>query len=195
LTALRGITTLIMRGENIDGLPESLGTIAKEGIYGLPLSVWVAAVVLLVTATIISHSPLGWRLFALGSSSYSAKMSGVSATRLKLFVFAFTGFLTALATVVDVPRLPKIEAGIGAEFELLVVTCVVVGGVSISGGRGTLTGVMLAVVLMTLIRPTLTFLDIGEAGEKWTKAIQGMFILLAVTGDSIVSRPAAQRRR
>ena len=193
LTALRGITTLIMRGENIDGLPESLGALTKNGIIGLPISVWAAAVVLLVTAVIISHTSLGWRLFALGSSSYSAKMSGLSATHLKLFVFAFTGFLTALATVVDVPRLPKIEAGIGTEFELLVVTCVVVGGVSISGGRGSLTGVMLAVLLMTLIRPALTFLDIGEAGEKWTKAIQGLFILLAIISDSIVSRRTAQR--
>jgi hypothetical protein len=70
---------------------------------------------------------------------------GLSATRLKLFVFAYTGFLTAVATLVDVPRLPKIEAGIGSGFELLVVTCVVVGGVSISGGRGKLRGVLLAV--------------------------------------------------
>ena len=58
------------------------------------------------------------------------------------------------------------------------VTCIVVGGVSITGGRGTLTGVSLAVVLMTMIRPMLTFLAVGESGEKWTKAIQGLFILL-----------------
>ena len=86
------------------------------------------------------------------------------------------------------PRLPKIESGIGSEFELLVVTCVVVGGVAISGGQGRLIGVLLAVVLMTMIRPVLTFMDIGEAGEKWTRAIQGMFILLAVVTDSLSSR-------
>jgi len=90
-----------------------------------------------------------------------------------------------VATIVDVPRLPKIESGIGAELELLVVTCVVVGGVSISGGRGTLTGVVLAVLLMTMVRPVLTFLDVGEAGEKWTKAIHGLFIVLAITADSM----------
>jgi ribose/xylose/arabinose/galactoside ABC-type transport system permease subunit len=115
-------------------------------------------------------------------------MTGLSPARLKLFAFAYTGFLTALATLVDVPRLPKIEAGIGVEFELLVVTCVVVGGVSIRGGRGTLPGVILAVWFMTMVRPVLTFLDIGEAGEKWTKAIQGLFILLAVVGDSLSGR-------
>jgi ribose/xylose/arabinose/galactoside ABC-type transport system permease subunit len=188
LTALRGVTTLIMRGENIDGLPQSLGKLTKEGILGLPLSVWTALGVIAFTAILISYAPLGRRLFALGGSPYAARVAGLSDKRLKLFVFAYTGFLTALATVVDVPRLPKIESGIGSEFELLVVTCVVVGGVSITGGRGRLVGVLLAVVLMSMIRPALTFLDIGESGEKWTKAIQGLFILLAVVGDSLQTR-------
>lgn len=188
LTALRGVTTLIMGGKNIDGLPESLGQITKYGILGMPISVWTALLVIVVTGLIITKTPLGRRLFAVGSSQYSAKMVGLSETRLKLFVFAYTGFLTALATVVDIPRLPKIESGIGIGFELLVVTCVVVGGVSISGGKGKLRGVLLAVLLMTMIRPALTFMDIGEAGEKWTRAIQGMFIMLAVITDSLLSR-------
>ena len=188
LTALRGISTLIMGGENIDRLPPGLESLSKVGILGVPISIWAAAVTVALTAAIISWTPLGRRLYALGSSLHSARFAGLSEHRLKLFVFAYTGFLTALATIVDVPRLPKIEAGIGVGFELLVVTCVVVGGVSIAGGRGRLAGVLLAVVLMTMIRPVLTFMDIGEAGEKWTKAIQGMFILLAVLIDSIVSR-------
>jgi ribose/xylose/arabinose/galactoside ABC-type transport system permease subunit len=195
LTALRGITTLAMRGENIDGLPRSIQVLTKQGMFGLPIGVWIAAFVIVLTAAIISQTPLGRQLFAVGSSSYSARMAGLSTTRLKLFVFAYTGFLTALATVVDVPRLPKIEAGIGSGFELLVVTCVVVGGVSISGGRGRIAGVVLAVVLMTMVRPVLTFLDVGEAGEKWTKAIQGLFILLAVVIDSIMSRRGGREQR
>ncbi|MGD9854979.1 MAG: ABC transporter permease [Planctomycetaceae bacterium] len=195
LTALRGAATLLMRGENIDGLPEGLQSMSKTGFWGLPIGVWTAIAVLLVTGLILTHTALGRRLCALGSSAYAAKMTGLSETRLKLFAFAYTGFLTALATVVDVPRLPKIESGIGTGFELLVVTCVVVGGVSISGGRGRLTGVVLAVVLLTMVRPVLTFLDVGEAGEKWTKAIQGLFILLAVITDTIVSRHSAGRAR
>jgi ribose/xylose/arabinose/galactoside ABC-type transport system permease subunit len=187
LTGLRGATTWIMGGENIDGLPDFVGRLAKTGFLGLPIGVWTAGVVILCTGTIVTCTPLGRRLYALGSSSHAARLAGLSERRLKLFVFAYTGFLTALATVVDVPRLPKIEAGYGSEFELLVVTCVVVGGVSVSGGRGNLTGVVLAVFLMTMIRPVLTYLDVGESGEKWTKAIQGLFILLAVVGDSLLS--------
>ena len=183
-----------MSPENIDTLPEGLSAFAKQGAIGVPLSIWTAAAVIGVTGVLIRQTPLGRRLYALGSSPESARMAGLHERRLKLFVFAFTGFLTALATVVDVPRLPKIEAGIGSEFELLVVTCVVVGGVSIAGGRGTLSGVLLAVVLLTMIRPVLTFLDIGEAGEKWTKAIQGLFILLAVIFDNAFVRTSIRER-
>lgn len=194
LTAFRGATTLLMQGENIDALPNALGEAAKYGFAGLPLGIWVALTVVGATAVLIHRTPLGRHLFAVGSSAYSAKMVGLPRNRIKLFAFAYVGFLTALATIVDVPRLPKIEAGIGNGFELLVVTCVVVGGVSITGGRGTLTGVVLAVILLTMMRPMLTFLDVGEAGEKWTKAIQGAFIILAVVMDSwFARRPTKQR--
>lgn len=189
LTALRGATTLIMQGRNIGGLPTSLTRAAKEGYGGVPIGVWVACSVLLMTYVIIAWTPIGRRVFAVGSSRYAAAMCGLSERRMKLFAFCYTGFLTALATLVEVPRLPKIESGIGLEFELLVVTCVVVGGVSITGGRGTLLGVILAVILMTMIRPVLTFLEIGEQAEKWTNAIQGMFIAVAVIGDSLLRPP------
>jgi ribose/xylose/arabinose/galactoside ABC-type transport system permease subunit len=188
LTALRGATMLIMRGENIDGLPETLTSNAKYGMAGVPLALWVCAGVVGFTALLISWTPLGRQLFAVGSSPHAAQMAGLSQRRLKTLAFAYVGFLTALAAIVDIPRLPKIESGIGVGFELLVVTCVVVGGVSISGGRGTIWGVLLAVVLMTMIRPALTFFDLGESGEKWTKAIQGAFIILAVVTDSLLSR-------
>jgi len=184
LTALRGLTMIIMQGQNIDGLPQHLQNATKFGVGGMPLSIWVATIVIAATAVLIHFLPIGKQLFAIGSSDYSARMVGLPVQKLKLFAFTYVGFLTAVATIVDVPRLPKIEAGIGVGFELLVVTCVVVGGVSISGGRGKLSGVLLAVVLLTMIRPVLTFLDIGEAGEKWTKAVQGGFIVLAVVADS-----------
>lgn len=183
LTALRGVTALVMRGGNIQGLPDELTRWTKQGPLGLPLSVWAATLVIAMTAWIIHRTAFGRRLYAIGSSRHSAAMAGLSEGRLKRMVFAYTGFLVAMATIVDVPRLPQIEAGIGSDLELLVVTCVVVGGVAISGGRGTLTGVTLAVLLMTMIRPMLTFLAVGESGEKWTKAIQGLLILVAVVND------------
>lgn len=188
MVALRGATTLVMRGKTIQGLPEELSRSMKQGWLGLPLSIWAAGAVIIMTGWIVHRTALGRRLYAIGSSPQSALMSGLAIGRLKRFAFAYTGFLTALATIVDVPRLPQIESGIGSELELLVITCVVVGGASISGGRARLRGVMLSVILMTLIRPLLTFMAVGESGEKWTKAIQGVLILIAVVTDQILER-------
>ncbi|MBL8817063.1 MAG: ABC transporter permease [Planctomyces sp.] len=188
MTALRGLTTIVMGGKNIDGLPPALQDAAKRGWFGVPVSVWVASLVVLMTSLLFYRMPLGRRIYAAGSSPASARAAGLHIQRIQVFTFAWAGFLTAVATLVDVPRLPWIESGIGSDLELLVITCVVVGGVSISGGRGDLSSVLAAVVLMTMIRPVLTFLDVGEMGEKWTRAIQGVFILLAVIADQISIR-------
>ena len=188
LSIFRGATTLAMSGENIAGLPEHLTRASKVGWGGVPLSIWVAAGVVAGTAFLLRVTPWGQQCFAAGSNPATAATLGLPVRRLKLGAFAYVGLLTAVAVVVDVPRLPKIEAGIGVGLELLVVTCVVVGGVSITGGRGSIGGVLLAVVLMTMVRPVLTFLDVGEEGEKWTKAIQGAFIMLAVIADRLSSR-------
>jgi ribose/xylose/arabinose/galactoside ABC-type transport system permease subunit len=188
LTALRGLATWTMGGRNIDDLPEGLTQVTKYGFFGIPLSVWTVGFVIGVTWLLLYHTSVGTRVFAVGSSPFAARMVGVSERPLKLFVFGYAGLLTAVATVVDVPRLPTIESGIGVGLELLVVTCVVVGGTSISGGRGTLSGVLLAVLLMTMVRPVLTFMDVGAAGEKWAKAIQGAFIVMAIIADSVWNR-------
>ena len=109
LTALRGLTMIVMGGENIDGLPTGLQSITKVGILGVPLSIWVAFAVIGGTFVLIHWTALGRQLFAIGSSEYSARMLGLPVAKLKLFAFTYVGFLTALATIVEVPRLPKIE--------------------------------------------------------------------------------------
>jgi ribose/xylose/arabinose/galactoside ABC-type transport system permease subunit len=81
--------------------------------------------------------------------------------------------------------LSVIEPGVGSGFELLAVTCVVVGGTSISGGKGTIAGTFLAAILLSAIRPTLIFLKLGPSASYWERAIQGAFILAAVLIDHV----------
>ena len=79
MTALRGVTTtLVMRGGNIQGLPDGLTRWTKQGLYGIPLGVWVAVMVVALTAWIIHRTPLGRRIYAVGSSPHSAMMAGLS---------------------------------------------------------------------------------------------------------------------
>ena len=84
---------------------------------------------------------------------------------LKLFAFTLTGLLVGVAAVVSVPRLGIIQSNVGLGFELLVVTCVVVGGTSLSGGRGTIAGSVLAALLLGVVSPMLIFLHLGRLGN------------------------------
>ena len=190
LTVLHGITLTLLNGQEITDMPPGLRAIGLGTFLAVPVSVWTALAVALLAMGLARETPLGRRLYAAGSNPEAARLSGLSLGRLTLFAFTLTGFLTAVAAAVSVPRLSVIESGVGQGFELLVVTCVVVGGTSISGGRGTVFGSVLAALLLGLVRPALIFLRLGESAAYWEKAIQGAFILAAVLADHLGRRPA-----
>jgi ribose/xylose/arabinose/galactoside ABC-type transport system permease subunit len=188
LTALRGLTEWLMGGEWITDLPAGLKFFGTGSVLLIPLSLWVAAAVIVCSIVLARRTRLGLRIYAVGGNPLAARMAGLSIRRAKIFVFALTGFLTAIATLVSVTQLSVIESGIGVEFEMLVVTCVVVGGASISGGRGTIAGSLLAVLLLGTVRTFLIFLRLGEMSTYWERAIQGAFILGAVLLDHLARR-------
>ena len=98
-------------------------------------------------------------------------------------MFAFCGLFVAIGTLIAATEIPVIESGIGTGFGLLVITCVLVGGTSIQGGRGTIFGTVVGVALLGLISTFLIFLKLGEALSFWERAIQGTVILAAVLID------------
>ncbi len=188
LTALRGTTELLMGGRWITGLPAGLRFLGVGTMDGMRVSLWAAAFVIVIAILLARETPLGRRIYAAGSNPQAARLAGLSLTRLKLFVFTLTGLLVGVATVVSVPQLSTIESGIGVGLELFVVTAVVVGGASISGGKGTIVGTLLGVLLLGIVRTVLIFLNLGERMVYWERAIQGAFILVAVLVDHFARR-------
>ncbi len=185
LVALRGLTEFVMGGQWIAGLPPELRYLGTGRPMGVPVCIWVAGAVVALSIVLTRLTPLGRRIYAVGSNPSAARLAGVSAGRIKLLVFALTGLLVGVATVVSVPQLSVIESGIGVGRELLVVTCVVVGGTSISGGRGSIVGSLLAAALLVTIGTVLIYLKLGPGATYWQRAIQGGFILLAVLVDHL----------
>ena len=188
LTVLQGINLTLINGQFITDLPPALRFFGIGQFLGIPISLWTAAVVVCLAILIARETPLGRRIYASGSNPEAARLAGLPVRGLKLFVFTLTGFLTAVAAVVSVPKLGVIDSGVGQGLELLVVTCVVVGGTSISGGRGTVTGSVLAALLLSVISPMLIFLRLGPSVTYWERAIQGAFILVAVLADHLTSK-------
>lgn len=187
LSILRGCTELVMAGEWITDLPSSLRFIGTGSVLGAPVCLWTALLVAIASIAIARLTPVGRAVYAVGSNAEGAWLAGLSLVRTKLFVFALSGFLTAAATVVSVPQLSVVEAGVGRGFELLVVTCVVVGGTSIRGGVGTVIGALLGVLLLSMVRTVLIFLRLGETATYWERTVQGGFILAAVLADHLTS--------
>jgi ribose/xylose/arabinose/galactoside ABC-type transport system permease subunit len=183
LSALRGVTELLMDGRWITDLPAGLRTLGTGTWLGVPLSVWVAVLCVALSIWITQRTPLGRRLYAIGSNPDAARLAGLPIGPIKLFAFAFTGLLTAVAALTSVPQLSVIESGMGTGFELFVVTAVVVGGTSIRGGVGTIAGTVLAVMLLGIVRSVLLFSKLGDMATYWERAIQGLFILGAVLAD------------
>lgn len=187
LTALRGINELLMGGKWITDLSPGLRFWGTGYFAGIPVSLWIALIVIILSIILARRTPLGRRIYAVGSNPEAARLAGLSIRKIKIFVFALTGFLTAVATIISVTRLSVIESGIGVGFELLVVTCVVVGGTSISGGRGNISGTLLGVLLLGMVGTVLIFLRLGEMSTYWERAVQGSFILLAVLVDHLAN--------
>lgn len=188
LTVLRGVTEIVLHGEWVTDLPPNVRQLGIGKLGALPIPVVVALAVVVLAVYVATSTAWGRRVYAIGSNVEAARTRGLPVSKSKLAAFALMGLLTAVATLVSAPQLSVVESGFGTGWELFVVTCVVVGGVSITGGRGTLWGVLLGVALLSMIRTALIFLKLGDQASYWERAIQGVLILLAVLGERVGSK-------
>jgi len=141
----------------------------------------IAILVFLLAVWVLRYFSAGRAIYATGSDPDAAWLVGIRPRRVVFSVFTLMGALTGLAAILSAVRFPSVDPLNGMGLELQVIAAVVVGGVAISGGRGTLIGVLLGVALLATIEPALTFLG---ASAYWTKALQGGIILIAVASDA-----------
>jgi rhamnose transport system permease protein len=185
MAALRDGLRWITQGAWIENLP------AYFQWFGLSQSAypWFAlgAAGLLVAAFAwgLRHLAAGRAVYATGSNPEAARLAGIRVKLVVFLVFVATGALTGLAAVMNSVRFNQIPSNAGIGLELKVIAAVVVGGVAITGGRGTIFGTVLGVVLLGVIGPALTFLGVSA---YWERAIQGGIILAALVFDSLRSR-------
>jgi rhamnose transport system permease protein len=127
-------------------------------------------------------------LYATGSNAGAARLAGINTGAMKFGAFVCVGALTGLAALINSARFNQIPANAGIGLEMKVIAAVVIGGTSITGGRGTIAGTVLGVILLGSIGPALTFLGVSA---YWERAAQGGIILLAVAIDALSGRAEA----
>jgi rhamnose transport system permease protein len=131
----------------------------------------------------------GRLVYAVGSNPEAARLAGISPGRVTFSSFTILGALVGLAAVMHAIQSPQIQPTSGEGLELKVIAACVVGGVAITGGRGSLVGVLPGMLLLANVNPALTYFHVQA---YWEKAIQGLVILLAVVADGFRSRKEMQ---
>jgi ribose transport system substrate-binding protein len=187
MSILRGIVQVITRSAPPTGFPESFLKIAWGTVFTIHLP-WgpleVRFPVVLLVAAMIAGDFLLRRLrylrqvYFVGSNEEAARLTGIPTARVKTFAFMLTGFLAGLTGVIVASRANAIDANAGMGAELRVIAAVIVGGASLSGGRGTILGSFLGLLLMQIITTGLVFIDV--AAEAQQIAVGLVLILAAV---------------
>lgn len=166
-------------------LPDRLQWFGLSQAAGQWVLLAIAIAVLVVMGVALRHLAAGRFIYAVGSDAEAARLAGIRPQLVTFNTFVVMGALTGLAAMMNVAQSPQVDPKSGTGLELKAIAAVVVGGVAISGGRGTLWGVFVGLLLLTCVAPALTHLHV-EA--YWEKAIQGAIILLAVVADGVRSR-------
>ncbi len=174
-------------GAWVRGLPASFQWLGLGQTGGRILIVVTAALVFAAVAWGLVSLRAGRAVYATGSDAEAARLLGLRPRRVVFGVFVVMGALSGLAAVLTTLQFIDVQANAGVGLELRVIAAVVVGGVAISGGRGSSLGVLLGVMFLAVLGPALVFLG-GKA--HWDRALQGAIVLLAVAGEAARQRGA-----
>jgi len=185
LSALRGTAFYISEGLTIGPLPESIGTLWYGTVLGLPLPVWIMALVVLWGSVLLSWMRFGRHLYAVGGSPVTASRYGVRVNRIRLLVLVLVQVLAAVAGVMLVGRLNAGSASVGELMELDVIAAVIVGGTSLAGGSGRIIGTVLGVLFVAVLRNGMV---LNGLDPIIFLIAQGLVIILAVWWSMLRSR-------
>lgn len=194
LYIVRGIVYFAAGGSRVNAsdLPTGFLDFGTGAVLGVPYLFMISLVVLIAVAVFLAGTRSGRDLYALGSNPEGARLTGVKAGRRLMTAYVLCGALAGLGGVLHAARFGTVDASAGYGLELTIVAAVVVGGVAIFGGSGTVLGAGLGALLLAVINNALPVLRIDQF---WQQAIVGALILAAIALDRLVGLRAARALR
>lgn len=187
MAAFRGLVAIPTNAQSVGSFPESF----TRGFFKLsignvnPVPVIVMLVVAAVGVFVLSRTVLGRRVYAIGGNEIAAKYAGIPVGRIKIIVYTLMGALAGLSACVYLGYLGAAETNAGNGYELKVIAAAVIGGASLSGGRGSALGAILGALLVQLIDNGMLILNIDQ---NYNQIVMGSAIILAVVLDQLKSR-------
>jgi ribose transport system permease protein len=183
MTVYRGLTLIISNGlpvRNLDKVSPFIGVMNKGVIGPLPISMIIFIGTLVVIWILLHKTVFGRHLYATGGNEEAARLSTIQTTKIKITGYAISGFLSALAAILYISRYNSIYPNAGQGSELDAIAAVVIGGTSMSGGKGFITGTFIGALIIGVLNNGLNLLGISSFYQE---VIKGLVILLAVIAD------------
>jgi ribose/xylose/arabinose/galactoside ABC-type transport system permease subunit len=175
--ALQGATLLYTLGP-AGSMPLGFDYLAYGRLFGMPVGALITIVLFVAAAAFLRHTVFGRHIYAVGDDATAAELMGLPRRTVLLFVYAFSGFMAALAAIFLVARFGVGQPYTGQNFTLASITPVVVGGTMLRGGRGGVIGTLLGVYLISLLNNVMNFMDISS---HFQLIVQGLIVMLAVS--------------
>ena len=192
LSAVRG-TTLLITSASLFGLGPVFAGIGRGTVIGIPVLVWFAVIAFALGGVFLRLTPWGRHVYAIGVNTEAAFLAGISVRRLPFFLYLATGMAAGVGGLMAISRLDgAAPAQLGLTLELMVLTAVLVGGVAFAGGRGSLSGVFFAVLLLGVLQNGLVLMNVSTFVQK---VAEGVLLVVAAGVDSFWVMLASRRRR
>jgi len=184
LSVTRGLAYALTTGYPIR-TPTNFNTIGQGYLWVVPLPVVYMLVAVAIFTFVLEKTVFGRRVFAIGGNEEAAAISGVNVKRIKLLVYSLSGMLAGLSGIITTARLGVAQSTSGVGYELDVIAAVIIGGASLTGGKGTVVGAMLGAAIMGVLRNGLILLNVSP---YWQQTVIGIVILAAIAGDQLSKR-------
>lgn len=195
LIMFRGGARILMEDQSIGDFPEWFDALGQQALVGpIPFALILFVLLVIVVIVVLQHSGFGRHVYVIGNSNEVARFSGIKVKRVKMILFTMSGTVAALAGILFAARLGSVRGDSALGFELDIITMVLLGGVSIFGGSGSIYGVLLSVLIVLNLRNGMSLMNL--TGHLQTGVI-GLLLILSVLLPNITNtvRSALARRR
>lgn len=188
----RGVIYLFSKGEWVSqtNMSNDFLSISTSKFLGINYMMWFAIIVVVFGFVFLGYTRRGRHIYAIGNSEESARISGIKTERNKWIAYMISGTIAGLAGLLWVCKYAAAQGTTATGFELNAIAAVVLGGVSITGGSGTVTGVVLGSLLFGILSNILPLIQVSSF---WQRAIRGAVIIISIVINSLVSRRAAKK--
>jgi len=185
LALYRGLAEGISQARSVRGYPEWFFVLGQGEVLGVPTQLWIFLACAVVAAIVLGMSTFGRATYVTGANAVAARFSGIPVDRTILLIYTASGLIAGLAAVIFVSRVSTTRSDMGTGLELDVITAVVLGGTSIFGGRGTIIGTLLGLILMQALKNGLALAGVKGDG---TIVVIGLILIATIIISNLVRR-------